>query len=182
MKKSILIIGLCVAMLLVGCQKNVDVPNNEQEQSDRPMLNEYYTVEDNIDDIAASFYLGYGEDGLKEGKIRLGEKYFSKMQDKWPKEVVEVSDDMGDEYYLILPKYENTIITIHSVKMNDKSELVPDKELISTKYPVLLRCNISDIMPSTQVTITHGEETVIFSPSISLKDGQQNTAEGIFTE
>ncbi|MEG1782262.1 MAG: hypothetical protein RR253_03325 [Oscillospiraceae bacterium] len=145
-------------------------------------LNEFYTIEnDSPTDIAAIVFLGRAGDGLERAKKTLGETIFKDIEGNWPKDVAEIATENGDELYLLLPKYEGTKIVINAVVMDDKGELAIKEELINTDKPILLTCNVSDIIPSAQMTVTYGEKTAVIMPGLSLKDGSVLSAEFIYS-
>ena len=79
----------------------------------------------------------------------------------------------GEDVYCIVPAhYNDTYVTVTALSMDSSGNLVTGKTLYSGwGEPIILRCNISDIMPNVLVTITNGNSTYRFSPYISLRDG-----------
>ena len=73
------------------------------------------------------------------------------------------------DYYLAIPRYSGMALSLYRNDMTTGiSTLVyeaPDCR------PFIIQCNISDIFPDVTVRLTRGDETVEFSPFISLKDG-----------
>ena len=73
------------------------------------------------------------------------------------------------DYYLVIPRYSGMALSLYRNDMTTGiSTLVyeaPDCR------PFIIQCNISDIFPDVTVRLTRGDETVEFSPFISLKDG-----------
>ena len=137
----------------------------------------YYTIADGESDMAALLFLG-GKDEAEAGTAAVKEAYFSTLPQQWPEKVDTVETDEWQETYLLLPKYPGTIISVYELDEEEQ----PAAEMISTENPVLLQCNRSDVMPSTQVTITYQDRAITFRPHISLQDGSCVAAEGIYTE
>ena len=75
----------------------------------------------------------------------------------------------GDEYYYIIPRYQDMSIKIYETSIES------DKELVYSSYkaePFIIKGNISDIYPNILVELISNEGKVIkIIPSISLKDG-----------
>ena len=167
MKKWLSLAMAIVLFLLPGCRQN----SGERQTYD------YYTVSDGDSDIAALLFLG-GKDQVEASTTALKEAYFSALPGQWPENVESVETDEWQEAYLLLPKYPGTVISVS--RLDEEEQLAG--ELLSTEHPVLLQCNRSDVMPSTEVTITYQERTVTFRPHISLEDGSCVAADGIYTE
>ena len=73
------------------------------------------------------------------------------------------------DFYLIIPRYDSMELSL------SRSEIdLPEPILLYEDpncQPFLLQCNVSDIFPDAVVRLTYENETVEFSPFISLKDG-----------
>lgn len=84
----------------------------------------------------------------------------------------------GCELYLVIPCCDDVCISVSEWLMTEENDYMGAKGdvLYHNDYgaPVLIKCNVSDIMPSTIITIEHDEETLQWSPSISLKDGSMS--------
>lgn len=137
----------------------------------------FYTMTDGEADIAALLFLG-GRDEVTAGQTAAQERYFSALPNQWPDQAETVETTEWQETYLLLPKYPGTVIDVYEL---DQEERIVSR-LISTEHAVLLRCNHSDIMPSTEVRIQYQDRTVIFRPHMSLRDGSCVAGEGIYTQ
>lgn len=73
------------------------------------------------------------------------------------------------EYYLVIPRYSNMTVMLYKNDMQttQSSLIFEEKEC----RPFIIQCNVSDIFSDATVCLTYNEETVEFSPFISLKDG-----------
>lgn len=81
-------------------------------------------------------------------------------------------DLSGWEYYLIAPRYEGDTVTVQPLVMEEESAaLRAEGEPIIYDAPFVLCCNPSDIFSNVSVTLRHGEESITFSPHVSLRDG-----------
>jgi hypothetical protein len=145
------------------------------------VVHSYYTVADGETDLAAVFYLGTDNE-LEGAKAALQSKYFTSLPGKWP-EGVESAESQPWEYYLLLPKYVGTVLTVSERDMQkyDKGEPYLNT-ILTTENPVLLKCNISDIFPSVEVAVEYGGEKTVCMPHISLKDGTVAAGDRIFAE
>lgn len=76
----------------------------------------------------------------------------------------------GGDYYLVIPRegvtavrlYRNDILTGSTTLFYEQSDA----------GPFVVQCNVSDIFPDLTVELTAGEETVQFSPFVSLENGE----------
>lgn len=83
-------------------------------------------------------------------------------------------DALGYEVYVLIPAESDAALTIGRVELSDAGELVPTGETLYAGggAPVILRCNVSDIMPNVLVTVTGSDGGVYTgSPTLSLRDG-----------
>lgn len=90
-------------------------------------------------------------------------------------EVTYKHEIMGEEYYLLIPKFKNTTISLKELEISDGGELkeVPNYTLekISLTGPTVICQNISDTAPNAKIVLRYKDDTFEFSPSLSLKDG-----------
>jgi hypothetical protein len=192
MKKSIMtffFILLTVVITLTSCDETVDtVTESEPPQilptatPDKDEINEFYTVSDDETDLATLLFLGTDET-FDEAKALIQAKYFSDLPEQWP-ERIETVEANSWEIYLLLPKYKDTVMTVYERNMEhyENEDVAFLTEIITTGDPVLLKCNFSDIFPSIEIRIEHGEEATVCVPSISNKDGSVMAGERIYTE
>lgn len=89
----------------------------------------------------------------------------------------------GQEYYLLVPKYQHATINLQALTITEDAKLIPEQnEQLARRCvtgPVLIAQNISDIWPNAEINLRYRKEWLKFSPSISLKDGSLITAPGI---
>lgn len=90
----------------------------------------------------------------------------------------------GAELYAVIPAGEGVVVTVSEYAwMDAEGEYAPaaGNELltVSDGQPVLLRCNISDIMSNLQITVSDGSgRTVTTNPCLSLEDGMLDMLSG----
>lgn len=187
-----LMFGLSLCAVLIGCQKKkedeapvrqevhqeqVKEEQSEQEMKEENPVNPYFVFQDDQEDtLAAMKFCGYGNEEKEEG--------FQKFLDEYQldEELFDVVIDVDDaEWFVIIPKYEGTEIKVEQVQLQDDGELQAVDCLTTTKQPVLLGCNYSDIVPSTKVTITYQNEMIEFNPFISLENGQITEEDRVIT-
>jgi len=84
----------------------------------------------------------------------------------------------GDEVYCIVPAkgYDKVTVSTFVVDESNDYKGAADKELYSASdgKPILVRGNISEIMPNVIVTLSNGEDVFSFNPSLSMRDGSLN--------
>jgi hypothetical protein len=107
----------------------------------------------------AAAYLGYQE-------MTDLDAYAQQYLDSDQLPVFHLSD--GD-YYLIIPRYEGMELSLYR---NDLETGAPSLVYEDPDCgPFILQCNVSDIFADATVELRYEDETVTFSPFISLKDG-----------
>ena len=87
-----------------------------------------------------------------------------------------VITENGTELYLIIPcNTDDVQVTVREWQLTEDNDYMggAGDVLYSSEYgaPVLIKCNVSDIMPNTVVIIEDNGDTLQWSPHISLKDG-----------
>ena len=82
---------------------------------------------------------------------------------------------MGQEYYLLIPKFKNTSIALKELEISDGGELKEKTnytlEKMSLTGPTVICQNISEIAPNAKIVMRYRDDVYEFSPSLSLKDG-----------
>lgn len=132
---------------------------------------------------------GYDEETLKAVLTRLKEVKEKYSYDKDLEELMMLvkSDDgntylVAQEFYLLVPKYEDADISLKELELSEEGELeaVPNEALDGkiVHGPTLIVQNISDIAPNGEITIKDKAGEVKFSPYVSLKDGELMLDEG----
>ena len=182
-KLTLFVISLTLVLLCAPKESTLGsaVPNSQSPAPIAGTLNSFYTLKDDGDQtLAAVLYLGSPAD-LDKAKATLSRTVFKDLTVELPENTQELALEDGEEVYLILPKFQDTTLLIHSQELDDKGQLVIKDELINTTSPVLLTCNQSDIVPSVQLSAKYSDKEGVICPSISLKDGEVTKGEGFYT-
>ncbi len=73
------------------------------------------------------------------------------------------------EYYLVIPRYPTMSVSLYK---NDIQTMEPSLVFEEKACaPFIVQCNISDIFADVTIRFVYNEETIEFSPYISLEDG-----------
>lgn len=162
---SLLTTALCF-VLLVSCSPRPGEPGAPPEQMD-PLSPVREAMADG-GNLCAVTYVGYALDTLAAdfSPDAVGELY------SWAEKAPYV-DASGDDVFVLIPAAEDCRLQIQEAQLSDGGELTAGAVLYTGDgSPVILRCNVSDIIPNTIVTVTGaGGGELSFSPVISLKDG-----------
>ena len=164
MKKAALCLLCC--LLLAGCtppsDPNVDVP--------RPSSSSASDGRDAIPfgegDLYAAAYLGYLE-------MEDLDFYQARYLDGREPPVHYFS---AGEFYLVIPRYEGTALSLYHNDINTQGSTLVYQD--PDCGPFIIQCNVSDIFPDATIRLTYGEESVEFSPYISLRDGSVEIGPG----
>jgi len=92
----------------------------------------------------------------------------------------------GDDIYCIVPVDPGATVRVCELSLGsgDDFELVEGDTIYewSEGTPFLLRCNVSDIMPDVRIYVRDSSGEHIYSPSLSLEDGQLYVPDSNATE
>lgn len=204
MKKRLLVLLTVISLLnlLSGCNnKTAEETTNQTSGADTSVITEttteatteqktensispLYTVDkayDNEEFLGAVVFIGYIEKPEELNSFLQSAVSACKLDDSLLDEKnYDLCSSTGDEYYLIIPKYENSEITVNSIELNNEGEFKKTGELITTLKPVLLKCNASDIIADSYVTIVSNDKATKFSPYISLENGNVVASDEIY--
>ncbi len=129
-------------------------------------------------------YLGYCEGGYAQVMDYLKNQPYSSeclYLDLITEEHFVTAD--GAELYAVIPAGDDVLVTVSEYSwMDENGEYAPaaGKELLSVSgRPVLLRCNISDIMSNLQITAKNSSgKSAAYNPCLSLEDGMLDMLAG----
>lgn len=159
-KTAIQIIALLCLLALAGCggQPGADPAVSGPTASDPP-AEAAGAIPFREGQLYAAAYLGYQEiDGLAY--------YTETYLDGAEPPVYYLS---GGEFYLIIPRYEDMALRLYR---RDLDGMAPELRCTDPRCrPFIVQCNSSDIFADALISLTYGEETVDFSPCISLENG-----------
>ncbi|MBR2742143.1 MAG: DUF3298 and DUF4163 domain-containing protein [Clostridia bacterium] len=92
--------------------------------------------------------------------------------------------EQGEELYLVIPRDENASVTVSAWYIGEENDYQGEAKEILYKSedgaPFLLKCNVSEIMPDTLITVVDGAGEILeWSPAISLMDGHVSTVSNL---
>jgi len=79
----------------------------------------------------------------------------------------------GNEIYAIVPPSKDYKLSVHTFQYNEDRVTGQEGECLYESEdgsPIILRCNISDIISNVQVTLCGGDEVMAWAPELSLRD------------
>ena len=79
-------------------------------------------------------------------------------------------DADGDEWYLILPRYRDTVVRLHEADMENRRARAGEL-LAEGMHPMLVRCDPEDGNPSVFVELIRNGERVVFPLHINKENG-----------
>ncbi|MBR3770677.1 MAG: hypothetical protein IKL07_00255 [Clostridium sp.] len=146
-------------------------------KEEKNKVTDLYKFDDSKEDnLAALIYLGYGDTEKEENLNSLMQEY-NLSQDIFEEIVI----NKNCEWYAVFPKYVGSTVKVDSMVMTDEGDLVIDTEYAETEKPVLLCCNVSDIIPSSQITVSYQNQEIKWNPFLSLEDGSVAKSERVYT-
>lgn len=84
-------------------------------------------------------------------------------------------DLIGSEFYLFIPKYENSVVSLKELQLDSSGQPKETENDILDKMavrgPVLICQSPSETAPSAKIKLQYRDDFFEFSPSISGKDG-----------
>ena len=130
-------------------------------------------------------YLGgaVDEDSLKDTLEKLNVWTSNLFNYKDPSMLVTIKESqvgdlpylIGEECYLLIPKYKNSSIALKELEISEDGKLkeVDNIYLDSNACcgPTFICQNMSDLGPNGKITIRYRDDVYEFSPSLSMKDG-----------
>lgn len=196
-KKDAVSIMLIVLLMLIscGCQPSIgsksdayddvfsESSNISSEAADETDITPLFAAVgcNTDDDYAAITHLGYDlSDELVLQTIANRTKGINSSEIAESIEQVKLD---GNEFYLIIPKYKDSVITVYRTNENETyDEASP---VGSYSKPIVLVCNESDIISNAVVKIEYSNpdgsmSAVTVTPFLSLMDGSLCDTEHIF--
>lgn len=89
-----------------------------------------------------------------------------------------IDDCGGYELYFVFPMDENASLAVCEWVLSEENDFAGEAGQVYYRSeagaPVLIRCNVSDIMPNVVVNVVDSGATVQWCPSLSLKDGSMS--------
>ncbi len=123
-------------------------------------------------DMVAVAFAGY----FKDSEALKASPEYAKYVEKYQVADVPVVETEGDEWYLFIPRDPNASVTVnvYTFEMFEKGLDPASGEILykSEGNPFWLKCNLSDALGNTNVTIAGSDGKVLkYTPSIDLRDG-----------
>ena len=196
---------LALTIGLAGCGKGSSASSSKPEKmldgdnmTASPSAKQEYTEPENV----TYMRLLAGEDEYRACVLYLGGSYEvttdvqkvldsqTDLRDLWgfvydiPQDHWVVAPDGGCDLYCIFPQEAQATLFVYETSLTDDAEkpLQRGKQLYYSEdgQPILLLCNISDIVPNTEVELypSTGEE-LVFSPFLSGENGHVVQADGV---
>lgn len=172
------------------CSPILKLNTNDFDQN--PISDEYIRMArklgiDPYDDNYKAFmiYLGgaVDDDSLKDTLEKLNVWTSNLFNYKDPSMLVTIKESqvgdlpylIGEECYLLIPKYKNASIALKELEISEDGKLkeVDNIYLDSNACcgPTFICQNMSDLGPNGKITIRYRDDVYEFSPSLSMKDG-----------
>lgn len=181
MKRWLCLFFVCTLLLMmVGCTQEPPVPVDEATTTTRPSATEPTVVEDAsltavkkdiqaADKLVGVAYLGGFEGTAEQAKGELLKQEYLKDL-AFIKNVSAYTALDGWQMYCVVPADDSVTVTVYEYVFAD--EPYRGKELISSNGPILLRGNVSDIVPNLCIVATKGDIAVEYTPQQSGMDGK----------
>lgn len=87
-----------------------------------------------------------------------------------------VSVNMGAEMFAVVPSNPQSCVRVYKVNVNEDGELSVDRDTVlyenESGKPFILICNDNEAYSNVIITVSDGEKSVEFSPSLSRENGR----------
>ena len=208
MRKIIMMLMLA-ALLLTGCGDNGQSPSEPQSDPTKPSVQDmvpeqntasgeettpvrdaYSELQKKVVDSGRMLgvaYLGYYDtdvagaiDSMKSEAFWNDFAFLEELVDT-PQRCAMME---GCEWYAVIPAGDHVSLEALEYTFNWEAEFVPGVNPapgwgLAYGGPLLLRCNISDIMPNILVRASDGSTTVEYDPCLSLENGRLSNYDGL---
>ena len=168
---------------------NMIAPSTKKQESEEPEDVAYLRLlAEEAEEQACVLYLGGSYEITTDVQKVLDSQ--PDLRDLWgfvydiPQDHWVVSPEGGCDLYCIFPQDPEATLFVYEVSLTDDAEtpLKRGKQLYYSEdgQPILLLCNISDIVPNTEVELypTAGEE-LVWSPFLSGENGHVVQTDGV---
>lgn len=187
-KISLVAVLLIISLMIVstGCQSVKQPAENPADASAADGNTDIfgifkYTPCDNDSDAVALAYLGY-DIAPEDLNAKIAEKLTGITAEEFSH--IRQVELEGDEYYLIVPRYADSTVSVF--KSDIEADYDKNAPISSTSgEAIVLKCNSSDIITNSVVEVSYTDDggnsrSIVFSPSLSLKDGEISDNESVF--
>lgn len=159
-----------------GSQAEAGAPTSSVAPSEK---NGLASLRENICDAKCLLgvgFLGYIDSESDEASVR-GFVADCALAKSYPflKEISPVLSE-GAELYAFVPANDGVCVTVYRSRLTEEGSLVDDRNepLFVGKGGeiAVLRCNISEVYPNVLISVTDGETSLEFRPTVSLENGK----------
>lgn len=127
------------------------------------------------ENLGALVFMGASltEKEIEQRKQQILDEYLTDVNESKENKNEEftINDCGGEELFCIVSHYVDSSITVERAELSDDGELEAKETLVTSDKPIIIQCNESDLYSNVIITIKHKEDSVTFSPFISLMDG-----------
>lgn len=92
-------------------------------------------------------------------------------------------EEDGGELYAIIPADRDAVVRVYAAIIDETDYTVkPDIGIAEFEggKPILLKCNVSEIVPNVVIEIVNGENKYSFTPSLSGENGHLVPIDGVY--
>lgn len=183
MKKiiSALLIAVLILSAFAGCGKgggeSADLSAEPEKEPAIELTDDLIDLRKEISEsgaVAGVAYLGWVEGDFSDvleniRNQRYSEKYI--YLENFPEEYY--GENEGFEYYGVVPVSNDVQITVNKCELDENGELAKGDEIVSSDNgtPLLIRGNVSEIVPNLMITAIADGKTYEYTPMRSGEDG-----------
>ncbi|MBR5586542.1 MAG: hypothetical protein IKW02_01135 [Clostridia bacterium] len=176
--KKIFVLILAVLLLFSACGKRPD--RSEYDDEKLKELKQTLVTEDKLCGVA---YLGYMDAEFDEIVSYLQtQEYYTELSFLKDISLDRFASNAGGELYCIVPQSNEVTITVRTLKYDETFDKTAGDQLISISdgVPILIKGNISEIVPNLLIETKKEDFSQIFSPVRSLENGKMDLSENKF--
>lgn len=174
MKKIILLFIGTFILMIAGCSNSPETKNlnvvdviEKQEESSLATLKTQIKNDGKLLGVA---YLSGIEGDFEIIKAELLNKDYSK-EFPFIKDIDKIAENEGERTYLVVPA-EDVSVSVYKCEFDNEYMPYAGEELVTSTQPVIIRGNISDIIPNLYIIAQNVTEKVEYTPMQSGMDGK----------
>lgn len=169
--KKIFILILAVVSLLSSCGRP------DESQYDNAKVKEIKLDITAAEQLCGVAYLGYMDGTFEEVISYLQQQeYYEELSFLKDISLDRYAANDGGELYCIIPENREVSIAVRALSYTEELEKIAGRQLISISdgTPILIKGNISEIIPNLLIEAKKDGDSEIFSPFRSQKDGKMD--------
>lgn len=143
-----------------------DSADSEQEADIREPLAKELPFTAGDDKICAVVYLGRGEQQTEQLEIFRG-----RYAPDYPVEGLETVEMMGEEAYLIIPRYEQSEISLNVLEQKDDGTIQVTTDAAHPDGAFIVHCNPLAQFANVEINIAYNGQVHVIVPVLSALDG-----------